>query len=45
LAEDPLYDTKELSAPTTNTKRIQSADPDNTRPFCAAHPFCYQTPK
>ena len=27
------YDTKELSAPTTNTKRIQRADPDNTRPF------------
>jgi len=32
------YDTKELSAPTTNTKRIQRADPDNTRPFDDAHP-------
>ncbi len=32
------YDTKELSAPTTNTKSIQSADPDNTRPFDCAHP-------
>ena len=32
------YDTNELSAPTTNTKRIQSADPDNTRPFDDAHP-------
>ena len=31
------YDTNELSAPTTNTKRIQRADPDNTRPFDDAY--------
>lgn len=27
-----------MSAPTANTKSIQSADPDNTRPFDDAHP-------
>ena len=32
------YDTNELSTPTTNTKSIQSADPENTRPFDCAHP-------
>jgi hypothetical protein len=36
--ERASYDTKELSAPTTNTKRIQRADPDNTSPFDDAHP-------
>ena len=32
------YETNEFNAPTTKTKRIQSAEPENTRPFEDAHP-------
>ena len=41
LSGNPLhvcYDTKELRAPITNTKRIQSVDPEKTSPFEVAHP-------
>jgi len=36
--QQTFYDTNELSAPITKTKRIQSVDPENTRPFDVAHP-------
>ena len=32
------YDTNEFNAPTTKTKSIQSAEPENTSPFEVAHP-------
>ena len=36
--EFKVYDTNEFNAPTTNTKSIQRADPENTSPLLWAHP-------